>query len=74
MEAIGTNSYYVVIPKVDATLFRSMAKRMGWNICKEKKYTQQDLNATTIQAIKDVEDGKTFKANSAKELIEILNS
>lgn len=34
-----------------------------------KKTEQDELNATTLKAIKEVKEGKTFKASSADDLL-----
>lgn len=74
MENTNISSYYIDIPKSDLAFFRSMTKRMGWNIKRRQIHSQSELNETTLRSIKDVKAGKTYKARSAKEMIALLNS
>jgi len=69
--ATMTSRYSVEIPKGDMSLFRSMTKRMGWNI--KKQTDRREPNETTLRAIKDVTEGRTFKADSAADLLAQLN-
>lgn len=68
-----TSTYSVEIPKGDLSFFRNMTKRMGWNAKKQSTRSNRELNSTTLRAIKDVTEGKTFKASSVADLLAQLN-
>lgn len=73
MNTMMTSCYSVEIPKGDLSFFRSMTKRMGWNAKKQPARSHSELNETTLRAIKDVTEGKTFKAASVADLLAQLN-
>lgn len=65
-----TSQYTVNIPRQDVRLFRSIARKMGWESRLNRKKTfEEEPNATTLRAIEDVRAGKTYKAASTEDLI-----
>lgn len=73
MEANITSRYSVDIPKGDVALFRSMTRRMGWNVKRLPTNAQPEFNETTKRALKDVREGKILKAKSVADLMAQLN-
>lgn len=55
----------ITIPKMDLSLLKDLAKKIGWTI----NNTSQQMSGLE-EALNDVKTGNVFHANSAKDLIE----
>lgn len=55
----------ITIPKMDLSLLKDLAKKIGWTI----NNTSQQMSGLK-EALNDVKTGNVFHANSAKDLIE----
>ena len=71
------STFAVHVPSSDLALFRSMARRMGWEtkkIAAASDKAARKPNATTMRAVQDVRSGKVFHTSSVEDLISQLNS
>lgn len=61
------------MPKADIGFVRQMAKRMGWSMSIVPRLYDPEtglyFNEETMQAIRDVDAGKTFKCKNLDELL-----
>ena len=53
--------YSIRIPESDRAMFRQWARKMGWNLSRPKKVFDEP-NAETLQAFKDIEEGKGLES------------
>lgn len=69
-------SVNVSMPRADVAFMRQLGKRMGWSVSKEKQmdnlYDPESgafLNDETMQAIRDIEAGKSMRCKNMDELL-----
>ena len=74
-----TNTFTLTVPKADVSLFKRVAKKMGWMIERKKPVarkrhlydpeTGEYLNDKTMKVIEDVRSGKepTYEIGSMEE-------
>lgn len=69
-------SVNISLPRADVAFIKQLGKRMGWSVSKEKQtdnlYDPESgafLNDETMQAIRDVEAGKSMRCKNMDELL-----
>lgn len=74
--AISVN---INMPRSDMAFMRQLAKRMGWTMSETKTSdhlydpeTDSYLNDETMQAIRDVEEGKVSRCKDMNELLALV--
>lgn len=60
---VTMNSVNISLPKSDMTFLKKLARNMGWEISAAPK-----LNGVE-KGLKDIEDGRVYKAENAEDLI-----
>ena len=66
METVATERIYLEVPRSEVQFVRSLSRKMGWTIKKQRK-------SGLDQAIEDVEVGRVYKAKSVKDLMAQLD-
>ena len=79
MNTTTYTEFTVRVPRgKEATLFRNLANRMGWQATARRTKTEPvgaDVpNATTIKAMEDARAGRVFKASSVSDLLVQLDA
>ena len=69
-------SVNISMPKADVAFIRQLGKRMGWEVSKDRPtdnlYDPESgafLNDETMQAIRDIEAGKSMRCKNMDELL-----
>ena len=72
-------SININMPRGDMAFIKQLGKRMGWAISEVKQTdalydpeTKSYLNEETMQAIRDMEDGKVERCKDINEILSIL--
>jgi len=60
---VTMNSVTISLPKSDMTFLKKLARNMGWEISAATK-----LNGVE-KGLKDIEEGRVYKAENAEDLI-----
>jgi len=69
-------SVNISMPRADVAFIRQLGKRMGWEVSKDRPtdnlYDPESgtfLNDETMQAIRDIEAGKSMRCKNMNELL-----
>ena len=80
---VSPDTFTLTVPKADVSLFRSIAKKMGWKIerrraVKSRLYdpeTGDSLNDATMKVIEDARKGKdVIDVGSMDEYLELVRN
>ena len=67
MATASKERFYLELPSMEVAFLRTLAKKMGWTIKRERKSGIQ-------QALDDVEAGRVHEAKNVDDLLEQLNA
>ena len=67
MATVSKERFYLELPSIEVAFLRTLAKKMGWTIKRERKSGIQ-------QALDDVEAGRVHEAKNVDDLMEQLNA
>lgn len=67
MATASKERFYLELPSMEVAFLRTLAKKMGWTIKRERKSGIQ-------QALDDVEAGRLYEAKNVDDLMEQLNA
>jgi len=63
MQAVATSENVLLsLPQSDLALLRSLSKKMGWTICRQRK-------SGIDKGLEDIRKGNVFHAKDSKDLI-----